>query len=179
MSVYTDFVRDYNNMNLTGHDVRRIHGLNSKQYSNLRNEALNNGDIPEHRLRNYEGAKYYHKLQNGNLRVKKVFGDETIYIGDFKDETTAKIIVESCKNVDWDVDKVSDVIEANKIKPKNYSLVNGYYIISKYIKGVNKTFACIHKDLISEYTVQCIVNRFRECNWNYTIKNEILKEFNL
>ena len=71
ISVYEDFVKDYNNPNITGEDVKRINGLNARQYSHLRAEALHNGDISSPRHMNTSGAKFYTKTKNGDLFLLK------------------------------------------------------------------------------------------------------------
>ena len=35
ISIYEDFVKDYNNPNITGEDVKRLNGLNARQYSHF------------------------------------------------------------------------------------------------------------------------------------------------
>jgi len=176
---YKDFVADYNNMNLTAHDVRRINNLNSKQYTNLRNRALNNGDIPEVRHMNQTTAKFYTKGNDGYYHVQKTINGKKIYAGRFPNEETAKLIVDACKSVDWDLTQISQLIEDKKCGVKNYSIVNGYYVIQKSVNGANKVFATIRTDMVDEFTVKKIVNRFRLSGWNETLKFSILSEFGL
>ena len=56
--VYEEFVKDYNNPEMTGEDVKRLNGLNARQYSLLRAEALSKGDITSPRHMNTTGAKF-------------------------------------------------------------------------------------------------------------------------
>lgn len=106
ISIYEDFVKDYNNPNITGMDVKRLNGLNSRQYLSLRDEALNNGDITAPRHMNTTGAKFYTKTKNGDYIVKKQYGHKTILVGRFRDEATAEKIVSLCKPVNWDLNKI-------------------------------------------------------------------------
>ena len=88
IDIYEDFVKDYNNPNITGLEVKRLNGLNSRQYLNLRAEALSNGDITAPRHMNTTGAKFYTKTKNGEYIVKKQYGNKTIFIGRFSDKAT-------------------------------------------------------------------------------------------
>ena len=90
MCEYTDFIEDYNNPNITAHDVRRINNLNSKQYQTLRNTAISNGDIPATRHMNKTTAKFYSKRNDGCYEVQKTTDGKKLYVGRFPNETTAK-----------------------------------------------------------------------------------------
>lgn len=175
--VYDDFITDYNNPNITAHDVRRKNKLNSKQYSSLRKLAISKGDIPIVRHMNQTNAKFYSKRQDGYYDVQKYINGEKVYAGKFPDQQSAKLAVELCKAVDWDLNKVN--LDGLKVLPKNYSLVNGYYVIQKSVDGVNKVFATIHSSKIDEEVVKEIVDKFRECKWDISCKNNILKEFGI
>lgn len=71
ISIYEEFVNSYNNPEITGEDIKRLNGLNSRQYSNLRRKALDNEDISTPRHMNATGAKFYTKNKNGEFIVKK------------------------------------------------------------------------------------------------------------
>ena len=180
MTVYEDFVKDYNNMNITAHDVRRIHRLNSKEYSNLRKRALNNGDIPKIRHMNNSSAKFYYKKPNGNWSVQKQFKGVYIHVGDFPDEETAKMIAKKCKEVNWELNQIRDIIEDNKVnKVKNYTIINGYWVIQKTIDGKLQNFCTVKQSEVSESVIISLVERFRSLNWNKSLKNEVLRQFNI
>lgn len=170
-------MKDYNNPDITAHDVRRKHNLNSKQYSNIRKVAIRNGDIPPVRHMNQTTAKFYSKRADGYYDVQKVINGRKIYVGKFPDQNTAETVVEMCKSVNWDLTRIN--LNALKMMPKNYTLINGYYVIQKSINGQNKVFATIHETKIDESTVQAIVERFRICGWNMSCKHTILREFNI
>jgi len=178
-SLYNDFVSDYNNMNITAHDVRRINNLNSKQYCNLRNMAIRNGDIPKVRHMNQTTAKFYSKRSDGYYDVQKQIDGKKLYIGRFPDENTAKKVVKECIKHNWEINKIKPFIDDNRVKPKNYALVNGYYIIQKAVDGKNTVFASIHQDKISSDVVEDIVDEFRRVNWNIGYKDAILELFNV
>lgn len=93
ISIYEEFVNSYNNPEITGENIKRLNGLNSRQYSNLRQKALDNGDITTPRHMNTIGAKFYTKNKNGEFIVKKQFSHKTLLIGRFADEQTAQMIV--------------------------------------------------------------------------------------
>ena len=180
MSVYEDFIRDYNNMNLTAHEVRRINQLNSKEYCNLRNRAINNGDIPKIRHMNSTSAKFYYQKPNGDWSVQKQFKGLYIHVGDFPDEDTAKMIANKCKEVNWELNQIRDVIDQNKVsKVKNYTIINGYWVIQKFIDGKVETFCTVKQTEVSESVIISVVDKFRSLNWNKSLKDEVLKEFNL
>ena len=170
MSSYNQFITDYNNMNLTAHDVRRLNRLNSKQYCKLRNLAINNKDIPAVRHMNHTGAKFYFKNKNGEYQVQKTINGKKTIIGRFTDEETAKKVVQECIEHNWEINKIQDIIDLNRIKPANYSLVNGYYIIQKTINGKNKVFNVFNAKEISEETVKEIVEFYRNVSWNEEYK---------
>ena len=177
-TVYLNFVNDYNNPELTTHDVRRLNKLNSKQYSKIRNLALTRKDIPMVRHMNRTNAKFYCE-KNGVYEVIKNINGKKTFIGKFNDEGTAQKVVRECIKHNWEINKLKNFIKKYKIKPKNYSLVNNYYVIQKFINGQNIIFACIHHDKVSEETVEAIVKEFRKVDWNIKYKDSILKMFNL
>lgn len=162
IKIYNNFVKDYKNPNMTGEDIKRLNGLNSKQYSKLRSEALSNGHISSPRHVNYTGAKFYTKNKKGNFVVKKQYGNKTFIIGRFEDEKTAKKIVELCKSVNWDINKILDIINKNKIKPKNYTRTNGVYIVEKRINGKRTIFHTFK----TEAEAIKMVDELRKCDWD-------------
>ena len=175
IDIYEEFVKDYNNPNMTGEDIKRLNGLNARQYSNLRAEALSNGDISSPRHMNTTGAKFYTKTKNGDYIVKKQFGHKTVLAGRFSDEKTAQMIVSLCKGVNWDLSKIRHTIDENKIKPKNYTRVNGYYIVEKRINGKRVVF-CRFKD---ESNAIHMVNELRKYDWDKSKVDLILNEMDL
>ena len=180
MSVYEDFVEDYNNLNITAHDVRRIHGLNGSEYSHMRNQARNNGDIPDVRHMKSTNAKLYRRTRDGKFTVQKQTAGIYQHVGKFESEEDAKYIAALCLSTDWVITpEIRFEINRLKVKPKNFSVVNGHYIIQKFIDGRNKVFASIPADKVSEDTVREIVNRFRGVGWNEKYKSRILKEFDI
>ncbi|WP_458454390.1 hypothetical protein [Methanobrevibacter sp.] len=179
MGLYSDFVEDYNNTKITAHDVRRINNLNGKQYSNLRNMAVNNGDIPPVRHMNSTKAKFYSKTVDGVYTVQKTINNRKLFVGRFPDEETARLIVDKCLEVEWELNRIQDIIDLHKIKPKNYSLVNGYYVIQKSINGVNKIFATIKQSNVTVDVVESIVGELRRNNWNEQMVKGVLEEFNI
>ena len=142
ISIYEDFVKDYNNPNITGEDVKRLNGLNARQYSHLRAEALSN---------------------------------KTVLVGRFSDEETAQKIVALCKAVNWDLNKINKVIDENKIKPKNYTYVNGYYIVEKRINGEQVVF---HR-FKDEADAIHMVKELRKMDWDKSKVDLILDEMSL
>ena len=175
ISIYEDFVKDYNNPNITGEDVKRLNGLNARQYSHLRAEALSNGDISSPRHMNTTGAKFYTKTKNGDFIVKKQYGHKTVLVGRFSDEETAQKIVALCKAVNWDLNKINKVIDENKIKPKNYTYVNGYYIVEKRINGERIVFYRCRDEAVAIH----LVNELRKNDWDKSKVDLILDEMSL
>lgn len=167
--IYDKFVEDYNNPNLTVDDVRRKHCLNSKRYLEIRQIALENKDIPIVRKMNRTDAKFYTKTDNGFV-VKKQFGNDCLFVGRFADEETAKLVVNKCKEVNWNVSEISEFIDRHKVKPANYSYSNGQYTVQKVIGGKNRVICTVN----TEETAQKLVEKFRECNWNKEEMHKIL-----
>ena len=172
INVYEEFVNSYNKPEITGEDIKRLNGLNSKQYSNLRQKAIENGDISTPRHMNTTGAKFYTKNKNGEFIVKKQFGHKTVFIGRFADETTAQMIVSLCKEVNWDLTQISHIIEENKIKPKNYTRANGAYVVEKKIDGKRVIFCRFKRESQAKYMVQ----QLRKNNWDQSKVEGILCE---
>ena len=162
INIYEEFVNSYNNPEITGEDIKRLNGLNSRQYSNLRRQALDNGDITVPRHMNAAGAKFYTKTKNGDYIVKKQFGHKTVLVGRFRDEATAKMIVSLCKEVKWDLAQISHIIEEHKIQPKNYTRVNGCYVVEKKIDGERVIFCRFKREGEAKYMVQ----QLRKNNWD-------------
>ena len=174
INIYEEFVNSYNNPEITGEDIKRLNGLNSRQYSNLRQKALDNGDITTPRHMNAAGAKFYTKNKNGEFIVKKQFGRKTILVGRFADETTAQMIVSLCKEVNWDLTQISHIIEENKIQPKNYTRANGTYVVEKKIDGKRVIFCRFKRESQAKYMVQ----QLRKNNWDQSKVECILCEMN-
>ena len=175
ISIYEEFVKDYNNPEITGEDVKRLNGLNARQYSYLRAEALHNGDISVPRHMNTTGAKFYCKTKNDEYLVKKQYGHKTIVVGRFNDEITAQMIVALCKTVNWDLNQISNVINEYKVKPKNYSKVNGYYIVEKRINGERVVF---YRFKVEAHAIH-MVNELRKYDWDKSKVDLILYEMGL
>jgi hypothetical protein len=172
INIYEEFVNSYNNPEITGEDIKRLNGLNSRQYSNLRQKALDNGDITTPRHMNTTGAKFYTKNKKGEFIVKKQFGHKTVLVGRFADEPTAKMIVSLCKDVNWDLTQISHIIEEHKIKPKNYTCANGSYVVEKKIDGKRVIFCRFKSESQAKYMVQ----QLRKNNWDQSKVERILYE---
>lgn len=179
MCNYKDFVNDYNNPNLTAHDVRRINNLNSKQYGKIRAIALTNGDIPKVRHMNHTGAKFYTKTSNGDYQVQKTINGRKTIIGRFKDRDTAEEIVTACINHNWQLNEIKGLIDLKKIKPKNYTCINGCWVIQKSVNGKNVVFNSFSTKVVDEETVLDIVDFYRSIDWNLSYKDEVYELFNI
>ena len=171
LSIYDGFVEDYNNPQLTINDIQRKYGLNCRRLAEIQSIAISNGDIPEVRRMNRTDAKFYTKTDNGFI-VKKQFGNTCQFIGRFEDESTAELIVNKCKEVNWNTSVIADFIDAHKVKPANYTCSNGSYIVQKSINGKNTVFC----KLSDESTAQKVVKELRKCNWDKTKTNEIIEK---
>ena len=178
--VYNSFVEDYNNPNITTHDVRRINHLNSREYVNIRNMAITRGDIPKVRHMNSNNAKFYCKSSDGNYTIQKQYAGVYKHICKVSTEEDAKYIVRLLLKTNWVItDEIQAEINRLKVKPKNYSVVNGYYIVQKSINGKNTIFCSIRTDLVDEETIKLVVERFREVDWDKSFISTILAEFNI
>ena len=167
MCNYKNFVEDYNNLNMTTHEVRRIHGLNSREYMEVRSLALENGDISNNRHANKRNAKFYTVRSDGTVDVQKQFNGKKVYFGRFKNEEDAKMIVRKLINNNWVVNKeIRNLIDECKCKPKNYSIVNGYYVIQKSLNGRNEVYATLSMEDYSENDIISLVKKFRNCRWD-------------
>ena len=170
LSIYDGFVMDYNNPSLTLEDIRRKYNLNCRRLAEIQSLAISNGDVSPVRHMNRTDAKFYTKTDNGYI-VKKHFGNTCKFIGRFEDETTAELVVNKCKEVNWDTSQISDFIDEHRIKPRNYTASNGSFIVQKSINGKNTVFC----KLSDETTAQKVVNELRKCNWNKEKTKEIIK----
>lgn len=179
MCNYQDFVTDYNNPNITAHDVRRINNLNGKQYQKIRKLAIRNGDIPEVRHMNQTTAKFYTKTRNGDYQVQKTTNGKKIIVGRFKDQNTAEEVVSACINHDWRLNEIKGLINLKKIKPKNYTNINGCWVIQKCINGKNRVFNSFSCKSVDEETVCDIVDFYRSVDWNENYKDKISELFNI
>lgn len=178
MCSYNEFVEAYNNPNITSHDVRRIKNLNSKQFSRLRETAIRNGDISPVRHMNSHGAKFYTRMGNGFV-VQKTFNGKKMIVGRFPNENTAKMVVDACIRNNWKLDNIKSLIEDLSVKPKNYSLVNGYWVIQKSVNGCNVVFNIFNSRFVDECTVSDIVDFYRENDWDYSLKDEVYNLFDV
>ncbi len=173
MCSYNEFLEAYNNPNITTHDIRRTHHLNSKKYSRIRTKALQNGDIPAVRHMNQENAKYYTKTSNGDYQVQKTTNGKKRIIGRFPNETTAQKIVKACIEHNWEITPIKNLIRLLEVKPKNYTCINGVWVIQKSIEGKNTVFNSFSSKRVDEATVIDIVDFYREMNWNENLKDYV------
>ena len=177
MCDYKAFVEDYNNLNITTHDVRRLHNLNSREYMEIRKMAVENGDIPQTRHMNQRNAKFYTRRSDGTFDVQKQFNGKKIYVGRFESEEIAKMIVSKCIENNWEIKgDLKILIEECKCKPKNYSIVNGYYVIQKSLNGRNEVYATLDTSKFEEGEIVKLVEKFRKVEWNKFSVANILKE---
>ena len=171
LSIYDDFVEDYNNPQMTLSDIQRKYGLNCRRFAEIQHLAIENKDVPEVRKMNRTDAEFYTKTSNGFV-VKKQFGNSCRFIGRFEDESTAELVVNKCKEVNWNTSEISDFIDAHKVKPANYTCSNGSYIVQKFINGKNTVFC----KLSDESTAQKVVRELRKCNWDKAKTSEIIEK---
>lgn len=181
MIEYDSFVADYNNLNITTHEVRRLNRLNSRKYRKMREMAISNGDIPEHRHMNTTGAKFYFQKPDGNWTVQKRYANgRTINVGDFSDEETAKLVRDKCLSVNWEIEKIKPFIDEKKIsRVKNYTVINGYWFIQKTVKGKLETFLTAKKEKLTENQIKEIVEMFRQSNWDKNLADSICRQFDI
>lgn len=85
------------------------------------------------------------------------------------------MIVSLCKSVNWDLNQISETIDEHKIKPKNYTYVNGYYIVEKRINGERIVFYRGKNELEAIH----LVNELRKNDWDKSKVNLILDEMSL
>lgn len=170
LSCYDEFIVDYNNPHLTLEDVRRKHGLNCRRLAEIKEIAVSNGDISPVRHMNRTDAKFYTETSNGFV-VKKQFGNDCLLVGRFEEESTAQLVVNKCKEVNWNVNQISDFIDEHKIQPKNYTYYNDSYIVQKVINGKNTVFCKVD----NETTAQKVVKELRKCNWDKTKTKQIIE----
>ena len=65
----------------------------------------------------------YYYLKNGKWAVKKVINHQTVFVGTFADEETAKKVVDGMKKVEWDKSMIPSVFESLGIHKVNRSWV--------------------------------------------------------
>lgn len=179
MCTYSEFVEAYNNPNLTSQDIRRVKGLNNNKYGVFRRIALSRGDIPEQREVINRNAKFYIQTENGDYQVQKTIDGHKTIIGRFSDEKTAKEIVNACIDVNWDTSKIKGLIDLKEIKPKNYSKVNGSWVIQKCINRRNIIFNRFSCNKVDEETICEIVDFYRKNDWNLELKSKISEIFDI
>ena len=68
------------------------------------------------------GPKYYCQ-KNGKWIVRKVINYQTIYVGCFADEKTAKLVVDGMKKANWDKNMIPTVFESLGIHKSKHSMV--------------------------------------------------------
>lgn len=171
LSIYDSFIVDYNNLELTIEDIKRKYGLNCRRFAEIQKYAMEQGDVPQVRKMNRSTAKFYTETDNGWV-VKKQFGTSCNFIGRFEDEETAQLVVNKCKEVNWNTSTISDFIDAHKIKPRNYTVTNDGVIVQKVIDGKNTVFC----KLSDETTAQKVVKELRKCNWDKTKTSKIIEK---
>lgn len=168
---YEKFIEDYNNPLLSAKDVETRIGVNHHQYLKLRRKAIENNDITDSRNRFYENSNFYrYNNKTGYYEIVKKTGDEVIYVGSFETKEIAEYIVFECLCVNWDIEKIQDIINKNKVKPKHYTHRNGSYIIQKAINGKMHYFCTVDNELQAIRIVEFL----ERINWD---KSKLTTEF--
>lgn len=123
---YDEFVKLYNDKNITVDDIRRKLGWRTKVYNDARRKALDEGKIVDRRSKksidNCKGRPlkkklqpkyYYYDKKTRKFIVKKNYyinkKEVVVYYGSFKDCDVAKQVVLELKKVNWDKSKLNDI----------------------------------------------------------------------
>lgn len=162
------FLKEYNNMENTVHDVKRKLNLNNHQYSKLYHEYKLD---KETRHMNYNNAKHTTRLKNGHITVRKWIGKNKEYLGCYATQEDADTVVETCKNYNWDITNphVQEVMQELRLKPKNYGYINGRYYVYKRIQGKRIYFDSFKCEADA---IDC-VNFLETIEWNKTVYKEL------
>lgn len=162
------FLKEYNNPNNTVYDVKRKLGLNNHQYSKIYHELKLN-EVKRHM--NYTGAKHTSKLRNGKITIRKWINGNKEYVGVYKTQEDADIVVEVCEQHNWDLNNptVEAAINEYRIKPKNYSKIGNRYYVYRTIQGKR-----IYYDSFTyEVDAQECVDLLEKLDWNKTVYEEL------
>ena len=132
---------------------------------------------------------YYVECKNlvGNITVNDkgdfirefVVNGKKIIVGRFKDRDTAEEIVTACINHNWQLNEIKGLIDLKKIKPKNYTCINGCWVIQKSVNGKNVVFNSFSTKTVDEETVLDIVDFYRSIDWNLSYRDEVYELFNI
>lgn len=162
------FLKEYNNMDNTVFDVKRKLGLNNHQYSKLYHEYKLN-EVKRHM--NYTNSKHTSRLKNGRITVRKWIGKNKEYLGCYATQEDADTVVATCKQHNWDIqnEEVQQVIKELRLKPRNYSRINGRYYVYKRIQGKRVYFDSFKCEADA---IDC-VNFLETINWNKTVYDEL------
>lgn len=162
------FLKEYFNKDNTVFDVKRKLRINNKQYSKLYHKYQLN---KEKRHMNYTNARYYEKLKNGKISIRKWIGKDKKYLGCYATTEDADAVVETCKEHDWNMEnkEVQKIIEELRVKPKNYYKNNGRYYVFKNINGKKVYYDSFKEE---QDAIDC-VNLLRKLEWNKTVYEQL------
>jgi hypothetical protein len=126
MEKYEEFIKLYNNPEITVEEIRKQLGWRTKIYNDARKKALEENRIIDRRspnsIKNCKGRPvkpkhqpkhyYYDRWHDTFVIVKRYYinkKDVVVYYGRYKREDTAKEVVEELKKVDWDKTKLQEI----------------------------------------------------------------------
>ena len=114
-------------------------------------------------------VKYYCRTRNGYFIVEKWDKSRIVYYGAYRDEVTAKKVVEELKKVDWDKKELSAIKKRLGVKKGTPGLKGRNYTKVKYgyrvYRVINYKFTGFgqYKD---EETAKRIVEELRKVDWD-------------
>ena len=118
---YDLFVELYNDNSVRVKDIRRLLGWNIKDYTKARKHALSVGDIEDRRIHlkilnsgrpplpKRNPCYYNYNHSTGKYRVVKRMNGHLEFFGHYRNEKTAKAVVDFLKRNNWDRSKFEEV----------------------------------------------------------------------
>lgn len=135
-----EFIKAYNDVNLTVYDIKTKCGLNNHNYRKLKTQLIEEGKIEPNRHINYTDAKYTTVLANGSVAIRKCINGETNYYGCYPTMENANTVIAELKKHDWEINKAKPVMNQMRQKHKNYVKIGDRYYVCKTIGGKRKYY---------------------------------------
>ena len=129
-----EFIKHYNNMDLTVYDIKMKCGLNNHNYKKIRDNLIEKGEIEPVRHVNYT-AKYTTKLANGDVIVRKSINKKRQYLGVYPNQTNADMAVKELRKHNWEINKAKPFISKLQKPKKHYVEINGRFYPCKTVEG--------------------------------------------
>ena len=108
-SIREEFTNDYLHSGIPNKELQKKYGLTKGEWNEFTSQIKEEFNLTR-RPRKFNGRYYYRKVNGWN--VSKRMGTKTYNFGTVPTEEIAQLLVEKCKEVDWDIAKCYKIVQS-------------------------------------------------------------------